>query len=201
MRFTPLARIASSTLKVAIVFCCRSFSGMFPAVANVSVGGEMEDKVARPSSRRSAQAGRDCRREPDEISSACPGAIEKPKLAGRKVVPAGDRHAVRQQTIDQVGANETGGAGDENVLHGGLGIAGRPNSCHAKPAVEVLPYFQEICPHLLRHAPNKIDLEMKCQPQGQREAANAAAAVATDSNSVRFQPVRVIRKIRGQKSP
>ena len=42
----PLARIASSTLNVAMVFCSRSLARMLGAEAHVGVGREMEDELA-----------------------------------------------------------------------------------------------------------------------------------------------------------
>ena len=47
--------------------------------------------------------------------------FEETRLARRKVIPAGHPHPVGQQAVNQIGADESGGAGDECVLHGAKG--------------------------------------------------------------------------------
>ena len=45
------------------------------------------------------------------------GAVEEAFLAGGEVIPAGYGDAVGEETVGEIGANETGDAGDEDVLH------------------------------------------------------------------------------------
>ena len=44
------------------------------------------------------------------------GAVEEAFLAGGEVIPAGDGGAVGEETVGEIGANETGDAGDEDVI-------------------------------------------------------------------------------------
>ena len=44
------------------------------------------------------------------------GAVEEAFLAGGEVIPASDSGAVSEETVGEIGANETGDAGDEDVI-------------------------------------------------------------------------------------
>jgi hypothetical protein len=44
------------------------------------------------------------------------GAVEEAFLAGGEVIPASDSGAVSEETVSEIGANETGDAGDEDVI-------------------------------------------------------------------------------------
>lgn len=44
-------------------------------------------------------------------------AVEEADLAGGEVVPAGDLDAVGEESVNESGADETGRAGDEDVVH------------------------------------------------------------------------------------
>ena len=88
---------------------------MLPAVLDVGVGGEVEHKVG------AFHGGRE--RGQIEVVAADQlefrmrqGAVEETDLPGGKVVPAGDLDAVREEAVGEIGANETGDAGDENVV-------------------------------------------------------------------------------------
>ena len=91
-----------------------------PAVLDVSVGGEMKDEVG-------ARHRRGQRGQVKVVAAHQPECwvgqrrSEETFLAGGEIIPARDGDAVRQQAIDQGGPNETGGTGDKNVLHEGLG--------------------------------------------------------------------------------
>ena len=43
-------------------------------------------------------------------------ALEEAFLAGGQVIPARDRGTVGEETVGEIGANETGDAGDEDVI-------------------------------------------------------------------------------------
>jgi hypothetical protein len=91
------------------------FAGMLPAVFDVGVGGEMEDEVG-------AFHGGGERRQVEIIAAdeaklrMLFGAVEKAFLAGGEIIPAGDGGAVREKTVGEIGANETGDTGDEDVI-------------------------------------------------------------------------------------
>jgi hypothetical protein len=101
MRLTPLARMASRTLKVATVFCSRSFAGCSVPKLDVGVGGEMKHEVA-------ARHGGGQRGQVEVVAAhereagIFPRAGEEAFLAGGEIIPADDGDAVRQQAVDEV---------------------------------------------------------------------------------------------------
>ena len=46
-----------------------------------------------------------------------PRRLKKFALAGGKIVPADNRSAAGQQAVNEIAADKTGGAGDENFFH------------------------------------------------------------------------------------
>jgi len=89
---------------------------VFPAVADVGVGREVENEVGALHRRREVRQVEVVAAYESEVRMAL-RAFEETRLAGGEVVPAGDPHAVREQAVDEVGTDEAGGAGDEGVLH------------------------------------------------------------------------------------
>ena len=117
MRRTPFARIASSTLKVAIVFCSRSRLRMLRAEPDVGVGREVEDEVAarhRRGQRLAVQ--RVALRRSGTGPTAVPARGTRPSPV-RQVVVAHDVMASGQQPVDEIAADEAGSAGDAHSLH------------------------------------------------------------------------------------
>ena len=91
-------------------------AGVLPAVFDVGVGGEVEDKVGAPHG--GGQGGQVEIVAADEAKlRVLFGAVEEAFLAGGEVIPASDSGAVSEKTVGEIGANETGDAGDEDVLH------------------------------------------------------------------------------------
>ena len=88
MRCTPLARIASSTLKVAMVFCSQVPSRVVGAEAHVGVGREVEDEVVAGHG-ACVRRGRSSRSPSTSAEPRCFGArLEELALAGGEVVVA-----------------------------------------------------------------------------------------------------------------
>ena len=115
MRRTPLRRIASSTLKVAIVFCSRSRRGCSVPKRTSALAARWKTKsrprIASVSAARveqvaldQAEAG-DGRRRVRRNSRWPVEKLSKPTTSW----PA------RQQPVDQVAADEPGRAGDETT--------------------------------------------------------------------------------------
>ena len=91
---------------------------MFQAETHIGIGGEMKNGVA--TGHRFGQRGQIQIVAFDEFEIFIfQRAIEKFSLAGRKIIPADDGFAVGEQAVNEVAANETGRAGDENLLHDG----------------------------------------------------------------------------------
>ena len=105
MSRTPLARMASSTLKVAMVFCSEILAGVLQAEADIGIGRQMEDDVA------AARRGRQPRKiekvsfDEGEIRIRARRGKEF-RHAGRKIVIADNAHARRQQAVHQIAADE-----------------------------------------------------------------------------------------------
>ena len=88
-----------------------------PAVLDVGVGGQVEDEVG--ALHRGGQRGQVEVVAADELEPRVrQSAVEEAELPGGKVVPAGDRDAVREEAVNEVGTDEAGGTGDEGVLQG-----------------------------------------------------------------------------------
>ena len=89
---------------------------MLEAEADVGIGGQMKDKIA--SRHRADQRGQIQAIAFDQFElGICQRRLEKFALAGGKIVPADHLPAAGQQTVNQVTANKTGGAGDKDFLH------------------------------------------------------------------------------------
>ncbi len=91
--------------------------GVFPTVADIGIGGEVEDHVGP--GHGGGEGG-----EVEVIAfdkfkeGRGEGTGEEAALAGGEVVPTGDAHAVGQEAVDEIGTNEAGGTGDESVGEG-----------------------------------------------------------------------------------
>ena len=81
MPLIPLARMASSTLNVAIVFCCKSLPGCSRPKRTSALAREVKHELAPRHRRRSARAGRGCRRA--RAGSRAAGARLRGKVPGR----------------------------------------------------------------------------------------------------------------------
>ena len=62
-------------------------------------------------------------------------AFEEFFLAGRKIIPARDGGALGEEAVDEAGADEPGGAGDEDVLHGNEGPQSREGAARCQLAM------------------------------------------------------------------
>ena len=89
---------------------------MLGAETDIGVGGEVKHKIA--TLHRGGERGEVEVVAADEFKAGIfLRTLEEFFLAGRKIIPAGDGDAVREEAIDEAGPDETGGAGDEDVLH------------------------------------------------------------------------------------
>ncbi|MEJ1974394.1 MAG: hypothetical protein WDM96_18650 [Lacunisphaera sp.] len=90
---------------------------MRPTVLDVGVGGEVKHEAG--AFHRRGQGRQIEVVAADELETRLfHRAVEEAELTGAEVVPACDCDAIRQQAIDERGADEAGGAGDKNVVHG-----------------------------------------------------------------------------------
>lgn len=91
-------------------------AGVLPAVFDVGVGREVEDEVGALHS--GGEGGQVEVVTADEAKlRVLFGAVEEAFLSGGEVIPASDSGAVSEETVGEIGANETGNAGDENMIH------------------------------------------------------------------------------------
>ena len=89
---------------------------MIGAEAHVGVGGEMENEIA--AGHRAFERGEIEVVALDEFEARIFQRFDDERpLAGREIIPADDGLAVRKQAINETGADETGGAGDEDLVH------------------------------------------------------------------------------------
>ena len=113
MRRTPRARMASSTLAVAMVFCSRSLRGCCGAEADIGIGGQMEYEFGALHGAAERPRDRAGRRAPGESAGERQRGSRNSGLARGEIVEAGDLMTVGEQTVHQVTADEAGRAGDQ----------------------------------------------------------------------------------------
>ena len=89
---------------------------MLRAEADVGVGGEVEDEIAPGHRGGQAVEVEDVALHERELRRLT-GRIEELREPGRQVVVADNRMPRCEQAIDEVTADETGGAGDKYTLH------------------------------------------------------------------------------------
>jgi len=104
--------MASSTLKVATVFCCKILGRMFETEADIGVGGKVENKIAPGHRLRQRRKIKIVAANEFEIWMV-PRRRQKFILAGGKIIPADDVFAAGQQAVNEIAADKTGGAGDK----------------------------------------------------------------------------------------
>ena len=109
-----LARIASRTLNVAMVFCSRSRPGMLEAKPNVGIGGEMEHQI-------STRHGFGQPRRIQEIALdqsetlVRRSLLDKSPRPCREIIIANDNIAAADKTVNEIAPNKASGACDEDL--------------------------------------------------------------------------------------
>src|SRR5579871_597807 len=110
-------------------------AGVLQPVPDIGVGGHVKDDVGA-GDRRGEPLGV----EQVALDQAEPGLLprrfEKPGIAGRKIVVAGNRIAARQQPVDKVAGDEPGGAGDKGMHRPS---SSKPGLAHQLGAHRALP--------------------------------------------------------------
>ncbi len=116
MRLTPLARMASRTLKVAMVFCCKSLLGCSRPKRTSALAAQMENHVAarhRLGERRQIKVVAFDKFEAGIFQRI----FHKSLLAGGEIVPANDGFSIGEQAVNQTAADKTRRTGDKNFFH------------------------------------------------------------------------------------
>ena len=116
IRVTPLARIASSTFEVAIVFCSQVVLRMLEPVTYVRVGLEVKHPVTalkRGLERRAVEhVALDQRR-----TGSTQRLREELAASGAEVINDHHLHALCEQAVGEVAADEAATTGDAYALH------------------------------------------------------------------------------------
>ena len=90
---------------------------MFEAEPDVGIGGEVKNKIA-PGHRRGQRGQIEAIAFESSLNSGwLRRRLQKFMLAGGKIVPADDVFAAGKQAVNEIAADETGGAGDKNFFH------------------------------------------------------------------------------------